>query len=716
MDDALVSDDTQEAARRQAKEQEDRLAALGHRLLAEAERRKGQRAQVEQRWLRDMRAYNNQYEPQHAGVLASRRYGSKAFVPLTRRICNIVEARLGDLLFPTDERGFSIAASPVPELSEAQADADRLPPGHALPAGNGATVTARSVSLAIRELREEAGKRAAAMQRQVDDRLKEADWPSVGRRAIHQALVLGTAVVKGPMVLGRTKKRRSQVQPGVFVLVAEQDMVPTAVGVDVWDFFPDTSARTLKQSESEYELHRLNKAEFAKLAQQPGFENAVETIRDILRTEPPMIRDSNQEALREASGTQGVDDKRWWVWEYHGPIDTDDLRACECEVPDDPLIAYEGVVWFSNDGRVLKAAINPMDTDERPYSVFNWQQDDTSIYGYGLPYELRDLQDAANSTFRAVLDNGGLSVGPMLVINRKKLSPVNGRWEIEPNKLFETTDRTEDVRALISAVEIPSRVPELLNLFTAIKSMLDEIGGPMLAMQGSEAPSLMKTDLGKSIAYSAANVWMKRAVKNFDDQITTPLISRFVDWEMQYNEDASIKGDMKIIARGTSALIEAEGQVQRTLSLVEAAKDVPMPIKRRINMLRAMAKAMRLDDADILPDDDEVRAFEEAEKKAREQGPPMDPEMARIEIRKAEIADNQAEREHSLAIEKQRADIRLAEIASREGLTIEQARQRYGIEELKLEAQLADRQAQREHDAQKFNAELVTKQRMGTGI
>lgn len=708
-----------EEAKRLAEERMARMETLRHALQAEIDKRKSQRTGVEQRWLRCLRQYNNQYEPQFQAELDSRQYGSRAFVPLTRRICNIIEARLGDLLFPTDERGYSISASPNPELSEAQADADRLPPGHQVQAG-GQTVLARNVSLAIRELREEAAKRAAAMQRTVDDRMKEADWPSIGRAVIHQGVVLGSGVAKGPYVRSRKRKRWLNVMPGVPALVVEEDYAPTAAAVDVWDFFPDMSARSIEHSESEYERHRLNKAQFAKLAREPGFDP--DAIRYVLENEPPALRDANEDAKREPSGTSGVEDKRWWVWERHGPIDLDDLQACGCEIPDeildDPLVTYEGIVWFADNGPILKAAITPMDTDERPYSVFNWQRDSSSIFGFGLPYELRDLQDAANSTFRATQDNGGLSVGPQIVINRKKLAPMNGRWEIEPRKLWEPTDRGESVdpRMLFTAIEIPSHIADLLNLFMAIKQLIDEIGGPMLAMQGQDSPSLMKTDLGKSIAYSAANVWMKRGVKNFDDQITAPVIGRFVSWELQYNPDPQIKsGDLHTIARGTSALIEAEGQIQRTLQLLEAAKELPLPIKRKIAMLRAMAKAMRLEADDVLPDDDEVRQLEEDEKRLRE-NPPIDPERARIQIRQVELEDRKAEREHILKIEDMRTRIRLAEIASREGLTIEQARLRYGIEEVKVASELQDHQEQRAHDAQKFNAELVTKQRLGSGI
>jgi DNA-binding transcriptional LysR family regulator len=41
------------------------------------------------------------------------------------------------------------------------------------------------------------------MQREIDDQLREANYHAVARRSIHEAMVIGTGIVKGPMVIGR---------------------------------------------------------------------------------------------------------------------------------------------------------------------------------------------------------------------------------------------------------------------------------------------------------------------------------------------------------------------------------------------------------------------------------------------------------------------------------------------------------------------------------
>jgi hypothetical protein len=629
------------------------------------------------------------------------------YVPLVRRVCNIVEARLTDLLFPTEERNWAVESSPVPELVQAESMANRLPPDQMIPAGpDGAPLQASAVALGIRELRDEANSAAEGMTREIDDQLRQANYPAAARRAIHEAMVIGTGVLKGPMVLSRVKK--------VWVngrIERKEDLSPTVVQVSAWDFFPDMSARTLKESESEIERHYKTKADMARLAQQPGFD--AEAIRQVLTAEPGHTRDWTRDQLRESSGMQGVHDPRYLILEYHGPVEREELEAMGIEVPDDNLLVFEGVVWTMEDGTVLKAIVNPMDTEDRPFSVFNWEKDPGSIFGFSLSYELADLAETSNSAFRASLDNLGLSVGPQIVVNDKVIRPENGKWAIEPNKIWRMVKADADARAAFAFFQIDSRLSELLGVFDRSKAMMEEIGGPVMAMQGQEAPSYLDTARGASIAHNSANIWMRRAVRNYDDDVTSCMIQRFIDWNMQYSVKTDIKGDLLPIARGTSALLEAEGQMTKMGVFMQAASAVPMPFARKVAQLRQMAKAMRLEAADMLPDDEEVKRIGD---QIDSQAPPPNPEVERIKLRQAELADKQAEREHELLIENQRNELRMAEIASRDGLTSEDARRRYGIEELKTAAKLEDSRQQRSHEAQMLNAELAAKMQTGTGV
>ena len=82
-------------------------------------------------------------------------------------------------------------------------------------------------------------------------------------------------------------------------------------------------------------------------------------------------------ALREMSGIVSMlEDNRYEVWRYRGPIERDVLIGAGVVKADDESVPSEvdGIIIFCGD-QVLKAAINPMETEEWPYSVFCWNKE-----------------------------------------------------------------------------------------------------------------------------------------------------------------------------------------------------------------------------------------------------------------------------------------------------------------------------------------------------
>ncbi len=81
----------------------ERLKVFGTRLRAKADDQVKRRFSIEERWLDDLRQFNGQYDKVTAAKLAASG-GSKLYVNITRNKVNAAEARLIDILFPTDER------------------------------------------------------------------------------------------------------------------------------------------------------------------------------------------------------------------------------------------------------------------------------------------------------------------------------------------------------------------------------------------------------------------------------------------------------------------------------------------------------------------------------------------------------------------------------------------------------------------------------------
>lgn len=711
-----------QAERRAEEDRRHRVAGLGQRLLTLANEQVQQRQVIEERWYKDVRQFNGQYDPGTFGD--ENEYGSRIFVPLTRRLCGLVEARLFDMLFPSDERNYVIEPTPVPDLDEALALADRLPPNTQIQSPEGPMVTAGAMKQSIGAIMDEAKKRCDAMQREIDDQLAECSYPRHARDAIHDSVLYGTGVLKGPVPMFRTTKRWAQdPQTGSYMMSLTRKPLPNASRVDLWNFFPDMSATHIRDAEFVFERHYLTRQEASALQDMPDVDPSA--LRAMMAIEPSVPSSSNyRERLRAISGTSGARDRRYEVWEYHGPITAQDLKDCGVEVDDDPLMTYTGVVWFGNRGEVLKAALNPLDSNEHPYSVFTWQMDEASIFGFGMPYEIRDNQTSANSAFRAMHDNMGLCVLPQVVVDDTAIEPVDASWRMAPGKFWKNKKPGIDARAAIQFVAIDSRLEELQAIFSMSKQLIEEVGTLPAFLQGTEAPNYMQSATGASIAYNAANLWVRRAVRNWDDDIVTPLVTRFFDWNMQYSEKAEIKGDSRVRALGIAALVELEGQAQRLQAFMDTASKMDMPPSNRLSLMREFARAFKLDPDRVLPSEEEIRKMQEAEQKA---GPKQDPAMAKMDldrqrmeldaqIHKDDMAMKDRQIQSSENLMNRRMQLEIADTAAREGITQQEAMAKYGFEAQKTQAQLADRQAERTHKAQMLNAEMSFAAQNGRGV
>jgi hypothetical protein len=172
--------------------------------------------------------------------------------------------------------------------------------------------------------------------------------------------------------------------------------------------------------------------------------------------------------------------------------------------------------------------------------------------------------------------------------------------------------------------------------------MADDVTAlPMLA-QG-EMGGAPDTASGMSMLLNSSNVVLRRVVKAFDDDITTPLITRFYDWNMQFNDKEEIKGDFEVDARGSSTLLVKETQTQALVTMMQLAESpVFGPLVKHAELFRKVAQAQHITPHDVIVSDEEIKAMEEAQAQQAEE-PPLEIQLKQMDIQaKLQIAEMNA--------------------------------------------------------------------------
>lgn len=698
----------------------ERLHVFASRLSKLCHEQVAKRSQIEQRWLEDLRQYHGEYSADEASRLA-RAKGSEVYVNITRNKTNAAEARLQDMLFPTDDRNFAIQPTPVPELD---ALAERSPQSPDDPA------------IYAREQVALAKKSAELMQEEIDDQLVESRYQIKARDVIHDACQLGTSVIKGPIIIGRTKKRWDVMPDGMSVLQVVEALEPTVERIDPWDFFPDMSARTIDEAEFVFERRRMSKKQLREMAKLPGV--LVSQVRELVKASAKSTHIARDfiDDIRNITGINTVGEgNKYEIWEYHGPISKSELvdalymqeggiDETDVDELDDEV---DAVVFFSGE-KVIKVAVNPMETNDRPFAVFNWEKDESSIFGFGVPYLMRNPQRVINASWRMMMDNAGLAVADQLVVNKELLSPADGSWEMTPKKVWYLRDKTRSVGEAFASFSTPSHQVDLANIFSMARQLADEETNLPLIAQGEMAPHVTKTSSGMAMLMNSSNIVLRKAVKNWDDDVTRPLITRFYDWNMQFSDNPAVKGDFAIEARGSSALLVREKQQENLMIYANISAQNPELFKRRdwAGLDQEIAKSLEVPYELITKPQAEIAEMEEQEM-AMAEAPNPEMEVAQFEMQmkqaqfqleqqklqvEAQIKANQFQlKEMEMQMDQQ---MKQAEMAQEERIKVAEIAAKAEMTERQLQARMAidseKNRTNRDKAAADTNIKLTTAQ------
>ncbi len=598
--------------------EESEIYALGSKLYKRFTNWKDKKRKIEEQWLKNLRAYNSVYDAETRQKFDPN--GSTQYIGITRMKTTAAYSRLVDTYFPASGHKFwGIKPTPFPTLSDEIYDKEDFVDDET------------GDQLTDEELLTD---KTARMSARIDDQLVEADADTLLRAAFKDSCTLGSGVVKAGMVRVERKTNWIEGANNEWERVQEDHIVPGIGQPSPFDVYFDVNANSADSSIGVYERHVLNKEEVRELKNSTGFDENI--IEELIKDYPDGNHNrEHHEIERQSLGNvQHFDSSGYYeVLEYWGYVDGQDLRDAGMTVSDEQLkVGYRANIWISGH-KVIKIFIDESINKGTKYFVFPYESISNLLWGVGVPEIMMDSQDVLNAAFRRLLDDIAMT-GNQLEINVDRLDDrsVNNANKIKPWKIWYRSGGDGGDNA-ITVHKVPSIGTELIQIITLIRNFIDDetslpslISGQPLegGVPGSETAS------GMSMLMGAAQIVIKSVVKNIDDFLIKPLIKSYYNFNMEWSNDDSIKGDMKIEALGSSILVSKEIQ-SRLMNefLTITANEFDIPLVRRPRILRKMAKNMGLDEEDI-KSDKEI-------KKELNTPDPVEEKLKELAIEKAEL-------------------------------------------------------------------------------
>ena len=499
----------------------------------------------------------------------------------------------------------------------------------------------------------------ARMSKEIEAQLDACNYQLEARRAIEDRVMLGTGIMKGPVNTGKLKTKFVKIGAW-WVPKATTDCVWSITCVRPWRFYPDMEVESFAESCDAIEYHPMTALDLSLKRKHPGFDAAA--ITSILSKEDGISGETyNTEYFSAVKpsvwSSRYIYKDRYTVLEYHGPITYDEVCKLGLEPTyDSPTMEYYGEVWVCC-GKVIRMELENIEAQyETPYAVAVWKRDPTSPFGFGHPLLLADAQRVVTASYHMILDNASLTSGPQMSMYQQYIQPVDGSYEITPNKVWLLTDPSVSIKDAINFFTPTNVIGNILPVLQLAKDFADEESATISPIS---SPQNVDSATGQLIMASNSTTILDFLAEEWDDQITEKNIRRCYAWNMQYNPKEDIKGDYVVDVKSSSEYKNKQMYIRDMERLsVEMTQNPAMA--EWINpkaLVMARLNLMHIPDNKIVYTDEE-HAAEQQKKQGQ-----IDPNVLQMQIAQAEAARADREldlQEQKLQFETQQAQQREA--------------------------------------------------------
>ena len=590
-------------------------------IMERYQRAEDYRYQDEERWLRAYRNYRGLYGPDVQFTEAEK---SRVFIKVTKTKTLAAYGQIVDVLFANNKFPLSVDPTELPEGVVADVHLDPQEPeqlrgetslsspygfagdGQDLPPG--ATSKSLAERLGVLEdklqpvedrLKEGPGKTPTAiefspakiaakkMEKKIHDQLEESGASKSLRSSAFEMALFGTGIMKGPFAAD--KEYPNWNENGEYDPMFKT--MPQVNHVSVWNFYPDPDANNMDEAQFIIERHKMSRSQLRNLKKRPYFRGQV--IDEAISFGENYTKKYWEDDLSDYSPEHGID--RFEVLEYWGMVDIEMLEDQNVEIPAElkDFDELQANVWICNN-KLIRMVLNPFKPSKIPYAASPYELNPYSFFGVGIAENMDDTQTLMNGFMRMAVDNAVLSGNLIVEVDETNLVPGQD-LSLYPGKVFRRQGGAPG--QAIFGTKFPNVSSENMMLFDKARVLADESTGfPSFAHGQTGVSGVGRTASGISMLMGAAQGSIKTVIKNVDDYLLRPLGEGFFRFNMQFDFDPTIKGDLEVKARGTESLMANEVRSQRLMQFLQVASNPALaPFAKFQYVIREIAKSMDLD-------------------------------------------------------------------------------------------------------------------------
>lgn len=548
--------------------------------------------------------------------------GSEVFLTLTTVKCRHAEAIIRDV-FVANQEPWAFEPTPQPMLpadvreamvttvllefaSQLQANAHPMTPESAY------QYTARLRQDAADQIHREAKMRAARMQHVVADQLVEGKWNEAFDDFITNLVTLKAGIVKGAVLRERDELQWGK-RGGQTVPVVVKRLKLEWESANPLDVYPHEGAVDCQNGDFVHRV-RFHPVSLLRMRDVPGYYaaaiNSAVSDYGTVGYHYSESMDVERADLEKRLGTLGATRGTMEALDVWTQVSGSELKLRG--VTKDPEgKAIEAGEYYDVNMTVcgqylLQLTVNADPLRRRPFYKTVYEKIPGSFWGKGVPELMKDLQGIVNASVRSVVNNMGSSATYQTMINDiSRLAPGEDPTLPLPARVWQFLNPGNSSLKPVEFFQPESRAAELLAVMREFVKMADDYTGiPAYAYGSDEVAGAGRTSSGLAMLMDNAARGIKNVMARIDMYVVSPCIESLYQWNMIYNPDEDIKGDVVVVPKGVLAQIMREQMSQRRLAFLNTTNNPTdaqiMGLEGRAVVIRAEAANCELDVNDVV--------------------------------------------------------------------------------------------------------------------
>lgn len=579
---------------------------------------------IEDEMLRALRQRNGQYEPDKLQQIKAQG-GSEIYMMITEVKCRAAESWLRDILLDQGTPPWDIVPTPIPDLSPndrreiqdifANEVLTMLQENQKAPTKEEMAQIKEMVSQDYRfKILQDAQNRADKMKLKIEDQFAQGGWSDSFNDFITDLVTFPAAFIKGPIVR-RQRTLGWKTVMGKTVVEPTERLAPEFERVDPFRIYPEPGITRIEEGYL-FEHHPLSRSDLSDLIGVPGYdEDAIRRILDEgagpswINEDVELIKNEEERKFYSYMRPTDVFD----ALEFWGKVSGKMLREwglTEEEIPDEAQ-EYDANVWMIGS-YVIKAVLNYDPLGQKPYCKTSFIKCPGAFWGKGIPEIIEDIQNVCNAAARALVNNMGIASGPQVEVNLERIPPNEDITQMSPWKIWQVTnDPVGSSAPAVRFTQPEDNANTLVAVYDKFARLADDHSGiPAYLYGNTDVQGAGRTSSGLSMLMGAAGKGIRQVVGHIDGDVIKPIVQRQFVYNMRYDEDESIKGDVQVVARGAVNLAVKETVNVRRIEFLNAtANEIDMSIMGRDGraaILREVAKGLQMPVDELIPSRDKL--------------------------------------------------------------------------------------------------------------